>query len=787
MKISVRLLRPVLCGWMAAALWCLPAAGQNAVIDKELLAVERQSLQKILNNPGTDAETKALVREMLDWNAQGRTFADFQRLKGLKPAAPAQSSAANAAGNAIFGGGHKAGGSEPITGGHIPAPKHVQRITVAGEEGGMTAAPGLIRNKYTTDNLQTLAENKATGFREVLPAKSKVAVVGDPDTFESRLKPRAVKEITHINEGAGASADDMRAAAVKATVRRGDGAGAGAAAAQALPALRPADSAGGHIPPPVTPAVHLARVGAGTRLDDMAANAAREAKSVVKKDVAAWIEDAHFGPAKTMQARPAATLIGAGDVAAGRAVAAKPAVGVWAEANTARKQPLTAEKKVYTGPDKEIGGKGDAYTKKYETDGKGEFVRQQLQKEQDANRARMAQMTEAPSARGKVLDSADRAEINRSHGFAAERFNPMPDALAPTTPRVMLPGVSYHTPPPGYRGPDVLQRPPTPVASVHTPPPKPAATTVAIKPAPQIMMVDSFCPKHGKYGGQYKAGEKVECPQCKADKARPATTPRPQIMMVDSFCPKHGPYGGQYKAGEKVECPKCKSEKVQAATAVSRPAPVAAHTPPPKPAATTVAVKPAPMTMMIDAYCPKHGAYGGQYKPGEKVECLKCKAEKVQPGATRVAQPRPLYVDYEKPVTHVSPPARPGTQVVPTKDAAQVARPLVKPAVPQIAMVDAFCPKHKIKYGGQIRPGEKLECPRCKAEKLQAPPAEVNKPAPAVAHVPPPKPAVSTVMNIDAFCPLHKIKYGGQVRPGEKLECPKCKAEKNKPSTGYIR
>ena len=57
-------------------------------------------------------------------------------------------------------------------------------------------------------------------------------------------------------------------------------------------------------------------------------------------------------------------------------------------------------------------------------------------------------------------------------------------------------------------------------------------------------------------------------------------------------------------------------------------------------------------------------------------------------------------------------------------------------------MVDAFCPKHHIKYGGQVRPGEKIECPMCKTEKGQT----LNKPvtptpAPVSIHTPPPNPS----------------------------------------------
>lgn len=607
-------------------------------ISMEQLAAERNSLQDVLNSPKTDPQTKALVREMLDWNAMGRSFAEFQRLKGLKPAATHQSEASTA-GDAIFGSGQshvETAVGHPATGGHIPAPKHMQRISVAGEESGMPVALGASRRKFATDPLQPLAETR-----------SSVSV---------------------------------------SAVRRGDELGASAVAVQALPAIRPADAAGGHIPPPVMPAARVVRVGDGNRLDGVAVNTAREAKSAGKKDVASWIEDQHFGPIKPMQPLGEKVVAKHESGSVGRAdAAAKPAVGVWAEANTVRKPAFTAEKKVYTGPDKEIGGKG-------------EFVLQQLQKDQDVNRVRLSQMTEAPAARGKSLAPADVAILDRVR-VDREIFNPRPDALAPTTTRPMTPGVSYHTPPPGYRGSDVLQQRPTPVASVHTPPPKPATTTVAIKPAPQIMMVDSFCPKHGKYGGQYKVGEKVECPQCKAEKGKPVAPSKPQIMMVDAFCPKHGPYGGQYKVGEKVECQKCKADKLQALTASSRPAPATVHMLPPKPAET----------------------------------------------------------------------ARPGIQPAQLKPAAP----------PQIAMVDAFCPKHKIKYGGQLRPGDKLECPKCKAEKLHA--------AVTTVHTPPPKPAVATVMNVDAFCPKHNIKYGGQIRPGDKLECPKCKAEKIKPTTGYIR
>jgi hypothetical protein len=59
-------------------------------------------------------------------------------------------------------------------------------------------------------------------------------------------------------------------------------------------------------------------------------------------------------------------------------------------------------------------------------------------------------------------------------------------------------------------------------------------------------------------------------------------------------------------------------------------------------------------------------------------------------------------------------------------------------------LFDAFCPKHRIKYGGEI--GKVKGCPRCEAEKYQM---------------------------WDAACPRHG-KYGGQ---GPVTGCPRCREE----------
>ncbi len=540
----------LLCGLTLLCCLCAPVRGAGEEQLEQLLATERQALQDILNNPNTIAGTKALVREMLDWNARGGTCAEFQRTH-LPPPAATQHTAAHAAGDAIFGG-------------HTDTSAHA------------VAAPRETGSVRAVEHLEP-GRGEGPAQRAVTPApagKQAVAAWGEPDTFAvPRLQPRGGMAPAKLLPGTGPSA---------------------------LPAR--------------------------------------------KEPVAAWVEDAHFGPLQPLQPRhePGAAQQVAGPARAAVELKREQTAG-------ARTEPNSAGKKTYTGPlVTEAGGKGTAYPQNKVLGGKGEFYRQQMEadqqrlKEQASHRAPQTALTPLRSK------DSDMAHVRNT-------------ALTPA---------------------------------------------VAVKPALQIMMVDSFCPKHGKYGGQYKVGEKVECPRCKADKA-------------------------------------------QSVAAAGRP-PLTIHTPPPKPAAPAAPAK--PQIMMVDSFCLKHGAYGGQYRVGEKVECPRCKAERA---AAAAAGNKPLI----------------GSTIAPPK-----------PASSQLAMVDAFCPKHKLKYGGQVHPGEKLECPKCKAERGQA--------ATATVHTPPPKPAAPQVALVDAFCPKHKIKYGGQVRPGEKIECPKCKEEKNKGvnyGSGFIR
>ena len=699
-----------------AALWCgltlvclcAPVCGAGDEQLEKLLATERQALQEILNNPQTDTETKALVREMLDWNARGRTFADFQKSHLPPVAAAQQHSAASAAGDAIFGGhaeasAHAVAAPPPITGGHIPAPSAPRRSNGAGEGGGMplAAREHILQGTAEGAGLRDAAQARSTGLRDALPlpmpqlssgpipapsALQPVAGAGLRDGMQSATDRQPVVAREHVlgTLAEGAALKDGPASARVVSLARGqelrdslkDGVANSADAHRAgVPVKQPGVAAWGEPDTFATPRLQPRGEKALAQQTQGAAQSALPAKN---EAVAAWVEDAHFGPIKPMQPLQTKSLLQQGETAAGRAMPAKPAVGVWTEASA-----RSMEKKVYTGPPLEAGGKGEFYRQQMEAE-------QRRSKEQSLISAQQRNLTPMRSMDGDVVHVRDTA------------LTPMTVKPAPAQPGV----------------------------SVHTPPPKPAAP--AAPPKPQIMMVDSFCAKHGKYGGQYKVGEKVECPQCKAEKA-------------------------QSVAGGKPAAP-----------------PTYAHTPPtpppPKPAAP-----PKPQIMMVDALCPKHGPYGGQYKVGEKVECPRCKAEKA---AAAAANNKPLVG------TIGAPDAVKRQDILPPRPSGNMVA--VKPAAPpSIAMVDAFCPKHKIKYGGQVHPGEKLECPRCKAEREQN-----SKPAPVAVQTPPKPAAPPAIAMIDAFCPKHKIKYGGQVRPGEKLECPKCKEEKNKGGTlgpGFIR
>jgi len=94
-----------------------------------------------------------------------------------------------------------------------------------------------------------------------------------------------------------------------------------------------------------------------------------------------------------------------------------------------------------------------------------------------------------------------------------------------------------------HRGPDGIDNltPMTPnntapIQTLHTPPPtRPAIDVVVTRTnTSQLIMVDAFCPKHGKYGGLIHPGEKLECPKCKA-----ATTSKP-ITQVTVHIPRPG-------------------------------------------------------------------------------------------------------------------------------------------------------------------------------------------------------------------------------------------------------
>jgi len=171
----------------------------------------------------------------------------------------------------------------------------------------------------------------------------------------------------------------------------------------------------------------------------------------------------------------------------------------------------TAAKKVYTGPAFETGH------------GKGDLIGANL---------------------GNVYGEGSFGPVRALNSEVSDHIRGA--ALAPAAqPAPMVPGVSYHTPPPGYRGPDVIQNAVPSGVTVHTPPPpkpvigdkcgtgdgyrrldasppRPAANTVPVRSAvAQLITVDAFCPKHGKYGGQVRPGEKLECPLCKAEKNRP--------------------------------------------------------------------------------------------------------------------------------------------------------------------------------------------------------------------------------------------------------------------------
>lgn len=75
-----------------------------------------------------------------------------------------------------------------------------------------------------------------------------------------------------------------------------------------------------------------------------------------------------------------------------------------------------------------------------------------------------------------------------------------------------------------------------------------------------------------------------------------------------------------------------------------------------------------------------------------------------------------------------------------------------------MTLIDAFCPKHRIKYGGLVKDNPK--CPKCEAE-AQSP---------------------GTQGLFDAFCPVHRIKYGGEI--GKVKGCPLCLAQEAVKKTG---
>ncbi|MCX7008914.1 MAG: hypothetical protein NTY53_16990, partial [Kiritimatiellaeota bacterium] len=346
-----------LCGLALLVALCAPV---RVVGDEQLdqqLANERQALQGLLNNPNTNAETKALVREMLDWNARGRSVAEFQQTH-TQPAA-AHHTAASAAGDAIFGGGLRQAGvpaMQPVTGGHIPAPAVTRRIAVAGEEGGLSAAsPAPMVIKRITDTLSDGLINRATA----VTAASQVR--GKTENFHADTV-----EILRESKSAQSGVGDVliKGKSTSDTLAKG--------------ALLQSE---------ISRFKETARSGA-------------EAAPAKKTAVAAWGDPDTFS-LQRLQPRGEMVVGKQLSESAQNAVGVKKeqTVGVWAEPNMAHTNQLIARKKVYTGPLNEAGGKGAAYTQSNVIGGKGEAYQQQMQaatqrlREESVNRASQTPLT----------------------------------------------------------------------------------------------------------------------------------------------------------------------------------------------------------------------------------------------------------------------------------------------------------------------------------------------------------------------------------------------------------
>ena len=721
------------------------------------LSAERQLLQKWLQSTNNTPQMQASLRAMLDWNARGLTIDAFRQAHNLPAVAP--QSAASAAGATIFGGhnnlisqplkpqaviegahdrlvddrsfikqptpptsangriaevqniqempppslvkprttsivaieSEKEGGmqkqftpanqnSYPITGGHIPPP------TATAAKGKATeviydATDWGASAHLQPQNLKTIAQISAgEEHRSAIPtpAKGNVAeVIYDANNWTPAVSSQAqtLKVSQVVKDTEQQRVQQPKVAAVweaeGSSVNRNTTAGKKV-----------------YTGPPLNQSVFDANRDVGLELavqqreEDLQKKLGRALTSDEMMRLYKEVEQSRASMASTA---PPVGILGHTETALIPAPnLAEPAVDSQRARGTLTPAPGANLGTVYgegpNAPSRSIGGKGTAVgaalgtiygegpgAQPREIGGKGEFYRQKFNQTTDAKGQRVQALMEGAQDQIKTPLTPTHQAINNQDQLVnriGAPLTPKPQAInnqevrdqfvnrigapmtpiqqainndqvkdqmvnrigapltpaTPPPPAAMVPGATYHTPPPGYRGSDVIQNQVPNRVAVHTPPPTRSVTDVAmVRPtrpttdvivtrtnSSQMIMIDAFCPKHHiKYGGQVRPGETIECPLCKKEKIGDSNVAKPpvrpsgntssvnssagQFAMIDAFCPKHHiKYGGQVRPGQTIECPMCKAEKSQVAS-TSKPATTtmapgtSVHTPPPNP------------------------------------------------------------------------------------------------------------------------------------------------------------------------------------------------------------